>query len=146
MKKVRWDLIGILGGVAGVVIAVISVLRSGGPNRVYIAIAMVIVFGGMGYIINKFLWAPRANLRRLNNTGIPGKAKILEVHDTNVAVNNNPQVRLVLELNNNNSGEVYTTDCKTIVSKFNSNYFQPGKEVNVKIDPADEKNVIIAVG
>jgi hypothetical protein len=143
MKKVRWDLIGILGGVAGVLIAIISVLKSGGPDRVYISIAMVIVFGGMGYIINKFLWAPRANLRRLNNSGIPGKAKILEVHETNVSVNNNPQVRLVLELNNN--GEVYTTDCKTIVSRFNSNYFQPGKEVNVKIDPVNEKNVIIDV-
>ena len=143
MKKVRWDLIGILGGVAGVLIAIISVLKSGGSDRVYISIAMVIVFGGMGYIINKFLWAPRANLRRLNNSGIPGKAKILEVHETNVSVNNNPQVRLVLELNNN--GEVYTTDCKTIVSRFNSNYFQPGKEVNVKIDPVNEKNVIIDV-
>ncbi|HSN09993.1 MAG TPA: hypothetical protein VLS85_13215 [Hanamia sp.] len=144
MKKVRWDLIGILGGVAGVVIAILSVLKSGGPDRVYIAIAMVIVFGGMGYIINKFLWAPKANLRRLNNTGIPGKAKILEVHETNVAVNNNPQLRLVLELNNN--GEVYTTNCKTIVSKFTPNYFQPGKEVNVKIDPANEKNVIVDFG
>ncbi len=143
MKKIRWDLIGILGGVAGVVIAIVSVLKSGGPDRVYIAVAMVVVFGGMGYIINKFLWAPRANLRRLNNSGIPGKAKILEVHETNVAVNNNPQLRLVLELNNN--GEAYTTVCKTIVSRFKSNYFQPGKEVNVKIDPANEKNVIIAV-
>jgi len=144
MKKIRWDLIGILGGVAGVIIAIIAVLKNGGPNKIYIAIAMVVVFGSMGYIMNKFLWAPRNNLRRLLNSGIPGKAKILEVHDTNVAVNNNPQVRLVLELKNNN-GELYTTDCKTIVSKFKSNYFQQGKEVNVKIDPVNEKNVIVDV-
>jgi hypothetical protein len=144
MKKVRWDLIGILGGVAGVIIAIIAVLKNGGPNKIYIAIAMVVVFGSMGYIMNKFLWGPRNNLRRLMNSGIPGKAKILEVHETNVAVNNNPQVRLVLELKNNN-GELYIADCKTIVSKFKSNYFQPGKEVNVKIDPSNEKNVIVDV-
>ena len=144
MKKVRWDLIGILGGIAGVVIAIISVLRSGGPDKVYIAIAMVIVLGGMGYFINRFLWAPKANLRRLHNTGITGKARILEVHETNISVNNNPQLRLLLELNDN--GEVYSTDCKTIVSRLNSNYFQPGKEVHVKIDPSDKKNVIIDAG
>jgi hypothetical protein len=143
MKKVRWDLIGILGGVAGLVIAIISVLKSGGPNRVYIAGAMVVVFGSMGYLINRFLWAPKANIRRLGIIGIPGKAKILAVHNTSIAVNNNPQVRLVLELNNN--GEVYTTECNTIVSRYKSNYFQPGKEVKVKIDPVNEKNVIVDV-
>ena len=144
MKKFRWDLVGIFGGIAGVVIAIIAVVKAGGPNSTNIAIAMVIVFGGMGYILYKSLWGPRANARRLQNTGIPGKAKILEVHETNVAVNNNPQFRIVLELKNNTGG-VYTTDCKMIVSRLRQNYFQSGKEVNVKIDPKNERNVIVDV-
>ena len=142
MKKIRWDLIGMFGGVAGILIAVYFVLKAGGPNSIPISFAMIIVFGGMGYILFKLLWQPKFNTRRLQMTGIPGKAKILEVHETNITINNNPQVKLVMELKNN-VGEIYTTACKTIVSKLRPVHFQPGKEVNVKIDPKNEKNVII---
>ena len=144
MKKIRWDLIGILGGIGGVLYAVFAVLKAGGPNSIYIATAMVVIFGGMGYILNKLLWQPKFNTRRLQTTGIPGKAKILEVHETNITVNNNPQLKLVMELKNN-TGEVYTTGCKTIVSRLRPVHIQPGKEVNVKIDPKNEKNVILDI-
>ncbi len=144
MKKIRWDLIGILGGVAGVIIAVRAVLKTGGPNSTYIAIALVLVFGGMGYFLYKFLWQPKFNTRRLQLEGIPGKAKILEVHETNITVNQNPQFRLLMEIKNSD-GQVYTTSCKTVVSRLRTIYFQPGKEVNIKIDPKNEKNVIVDV-
>jgi hypothetical protein len=143
MKKIRWDLIGIIGGIACVVIGPFAVIRAGGPRSTYIAIAMIAVFGSMGLLFYKFLWGPRFNIRRLQKTGIPGKAKILEVYTTNITVNNNPQLKLVMEIKNN-SGQVYTAACKTIVSRrLQPGYFQPGKEVNVKIDPKNEKNVII---
>jgi len=45
MKKFRWDLISIFGGIAGVLIGVVSVLKAGGPRSIYIAIAMIAVFG-----------------------------------------------------------------------------------------------------
>ncbi len=142
MGKIRWDLVGIFAGISGVIIAVIAVIKAGGAGSIYIAVAMLAVFGTMGFILNKFLWEPRANMRRLLTAGIPGKAKILEVHETNIAVNNNPQLKLVIELKNS-SGQAYTTTCKTIVSGITPINFQPGKEVNVKIDPENEKNVII---
>jgi hypothetical protein len=142
MKKLRWDLIGIIGGIGGVLFGVFAVLRSGGPENVQIAIAMVVVFGAMGFLLYKFLWQPRFNVRRLQKDGIPGKAKILEVIETNITVNNNPQVKLVMELKNK-SGEFYNAQCKTVVSRKSPVFFQPGKEVKVKIDPDNEKNVII---
>jgi hypothetical protein len=142
MKKIRWDLIGILGGIAGVIIAVIAVIKAGGPNSIYIAVAMVLVFGGMGYFLNKFLWQPKNNTRRLQMEGIPGSAKILEVHETNITVNQNPQYKLVLEIKTN-LGQIYTTGCKTVVSRRSNVFFQPGKEISVKIDPKNEKNVIV---
>jgi hypothetical protein len=142
MKKLRWDLIGIIGGIGGVLFGVFAVLRSGGPENVQIAIAMVVVFGAMGFLLYKFLWQPRFNVRRLQKDGIPGKAKILEVIETNITVNNNPQVKLVMELKNK-SGEFYNARCKTVVSRKSPVFFQPGKEVKVKIDPDNEKNVII---
>jgi hypothetical protein len=44
----------------------------------------------------------------------------------------------------NNSGEVYTTTCKTVISRrLRSNHYQPGMEVNIKIDPRNEKNVVM---
>ena len=43
-----------MGGVAGVIIAVRAVLKAGGPNSIYIAVALVIVFGGMGYFFISF--------------------------------------------------------------------------------------------
>lgn len=142
MKKVRWDIIGMFGGIAGVLIAVYAVLKAGGPNSISIAVAMIVVFGGMGFLLYKLLWQPKFNTRRLQMTGIPAKGKILEVHETNIAVNNNPQLKLVIELKNS-SGQVYTTGCKTIVSKLRPVHFHSGKEVNVKIDPRNEKNIII---
>jgi hypothetical protein len=142
MKKFRWDLIGIIGGIGGVLFGVFAVLRSGGPENVQIAIAMVVVFGAMGFLLYKFLWQPRFNVRRLQIDGIPGKARILEVIETNITVNNNPQVKLIMELRNK-SGELYNAQCKTVVSRKSPVFFQPGKEVKVKIDPDNEKNVII---
>jgi|ERR1017187_1281228 hypothetical protein len=142
MKKLRWDLIGIIGGIGGVLFGVFAVLRSGDPEKVQIAVAMVVVFGAMGFLLYKFLWQPRFNVRRLQKDGIPGKAKILEVIETNITVNNNPQIKLVMELKNK-SGEFYNAQCKTVVSRKSPVFFQPGKEVKVKIDPNNEKNVII---
>jgi hypothetical protein len=142
MKKLRWDLIGIIGGIGGVLFGVFAVLRSGDPEKVQIAVAMVVVFGAMGFLLYKFLWQPRFNVRRLQKDGIPGKAKILEVIETNITVNNNPQIKLVMELKNK-SGEFYNAQCKTVVSRKSPVFFQPGKEVKVKIDPDNEKNVII---
>lgn len=144
MKKIRWDLVGILGGIIGVLFAVYAVIKAGGPNSIYIACAMLIVFGGMGFVLNKLLWQPRFNTKRLQKTGIPAKGKILEAHETNITVNNNPQLKLIIELKNNN-GEVYTTSCKTIISRLKPLYLQPGKEVGVKIDPKNEKNIIVDV-
>ena len=143
MKKIRWDLVGIIVGAAVVIIAARAVLKAGGPGSIYIAIALVVVFGGMGYLSYKFLWQPKFNTRRLQVEGISGRAKILEVHETNITVNQNPQFRLVMEIKNS-IGQVYTTACKTIVSRHVITVpFQPGKEVSIKIDPKNEKNVIV---
>jgi hypothetical protein len=142
MKKIPWDWIGIVGGILGVLIGVYSVIKSGGPGSIYISIGMIVVFGGMGFLLYKLLWGPRINTRRLKKTGITGKAKILEVRDTNITINNNPQIKLLLEVKNN-SGQTYTTACRTVISRLQPGLFQPGMEVPVKIDPANEKNVIV---
>ena len=69
MKKIRWDLIGVFGGATGVILAAISVLRSGNSDRFVIAGAMVVVFGGMGILLYKLLWAPKFNITKASKNG-----------------------------------------------------------------------------
>lgn len=142
MKKIRWDLIGIYGSAIAVLIGVFAVIKAGGPNSIYIAIGMIVVFGGMGYFFYTLLWGPRVNARRLQKIGVQGKAKILEIRDTNIMINNNPQVRLMLEVTNN-IGQAYTTSCKVIIPRLKPGLYKPGMELPVKIDPKNEKNVLI---
>jgi len=106
---------------------------------------MILVFGGMGRILYKILWQPKINTKRLQKTGIPATAKILKIEETNVAINNNPQIKIIMSVTGEGGG-VYTTSCKTIVSKFKPMPYETGKEVQIKIDPNDEKNVILDEG
>jgi hypothetical protein len=73
---------------------------------------------------------------------LPGKATITEVRDTGVTINNNPQVKLILEVKNS-FGQRYTTQTRVLVSRINANAYMPGMEVPVKIDPKNEMNVVI---
>ena len=102
---------------------------------------MILVFGGMGRILYKILWQPKFNTKRLQKTGIAATARILKIEETDIAVNNNPQIKLIMSVTG--EGGVYTTSCKTIVSKFKPIPYETGTEVNIKIDPNDEKNVIL---
>ena len=134
--------IGLAGGLIGIIVAVVSVLAVGGPSGFYIAAGIIVVFGGMMLLFYKLFFGPMINASRLMKTGLSGKATIREVHDTGVTINNNPQVKLVLDVKNQ-FGQTYSTSIRTLVSRIQSNLYQPGMLVPVKIDPNNEKNVII---
>ena len=142
MKMNTWAWVGIGGGIAGFLIGLISVITTTGQEGIYIAGGMILIFGGVFFLIYKLLIGPMMNVSRLQKTGIAGKALITDVRDTNVTINNNPQVKLTLELKNN-FGQKYTTTCRVLVSRLNPFAFHPGMEVPVKIDPRNEKNVVI---
>jgi len=142
MKKIRWDLIGIYGSAIAVLIGVFAVIKAGGPGSIFIALGMIVVFGSMGYFFYKLLWGPRIHERRLHQSGIPGRAKIVEVRETNITINNNPQVKLMLEVTNS-SGHVYHTSCKVIVPRLKPGLYKTGMELPIKIDPGNEKKLII---
>ncbi len=134
--------IGIIGGIIGLVVGIGAVLTTAGRSGIYIALGMLVIFGGMFYLFYKLLFGPMINAARLQKTGLPGKATITSVSDTGVTINNNPQVKLTLEVKNS-FGQRYTTTVRTLVSRINPFVFQPGMEVPVKIDPKNEMNVII---
>lgn len=134
--------IGIIGGLIGLLVGVGAVVSTGGPSGGFIGAGMLLVFGGMFYLFYRLFFKPMFNASRLQKTGLPGRARILEVRDTGVTINNNPQVKLVLEVKNS-FGQTYTTQCRVLVSRINPNAYMPGMEVPVKIDPKNEQNVVI---
>ncbi|MBN2149130.1 MAG: SHOCT domain-containing protein [Anaerolineales bacterium] len=66
--------------------------------------------------------------------GVKADAKVLEVHDTGVTINDNPQVGLRLELRTQ-EGATLEVDTKTIVSRLSVANVQAGVIANVIYDP-----------
>jgi hypothetical protein len=134
--------IGIIGGIIGLLAGVGAVVATAGSTGIYMGTGMLVLFGGMFYLFYRLFFKSMINASRLQKTGLPGTARILEVKDTGITINNNPQVKLILEVKNN-FGQKYTTECRVLVSRINPNAYSPGMEVPVKIDPKNEKNVVI---
>ncbi|MDZ4796126.1 MAG: hypothetical protein SGI83_17740 [Bacteroidota bacterium] len=134
--------IGIIGGIIGLLVGVGAVITTAGSMGAYMGIGMLLLFGGMFYLFYRIFFKPMINASRLQKNGLPGTAIILEVKDTGVTINNNPQVKLILEVKNS-LGQRYTTECRVMVSRINPGAYRPGMEVPVKIDPVNEMNVVI---
>ena len=140
MTKGAWIIIGI--GIAGLVIGLGSVIMTAGSEGIYVTLGILAMVGGMGFLFYKLFFGPMINASRLQKTGLPGKARILEVRDTGITINNNPQAKLILEVRNN-LGQVYNTECRVLVSRLNPGMYSAGMEIPVKIDPKNEKNVVV---
>ncbi|MFT3909634.1 MAG: hypothetical protein QM737_09430 [Ferruginibacter sp.] len=134
--------IGIIAGLAGMIIGVTCVLLFAGSIGIYIAAGMVVMFGSIGLLLYKFLFQEMILASRLSKTGKPGKAIIKNVYDTNVTVNNQPQVKLVLELKNS-LGQTYIANVRTLVSRIRPDIYRPGMTVRVLIDPNNENKMVI---
>ena len=134
--------IGVIGGVLGLLVGIGAVVMTAGSAGIYIGMGMLLLFGGMFFLFYQLFFKSLINARRLQKTGIPGKARILEVRDTGVTINNNPQVKLILEVKNS-FGQKYTTQCRVVVSRINPGAYSAGMEVPVRIDPKNELNVTL---
>lgn len=142
MKMNAGAWIGLVAGAVGLLVGVGVVMMTAGTTGIYISLGMLALFGGMFYLFYRIFFKPMMNASRLQKTGLPGKAKILEVRDTGVTINNNPQVKLILEVKNS-LGQTYQTQCRVMVSRLNPWAYQPGMELPVKIDPKNEQNVVL---
>jgi len=134
--------IALIGGIIGLLAGVIAVIATAGSMGIYMGVGMVALFGGMFYLFYRLFFKPLINASRLQKTGLPGTARIIEVKDTGVTINNNPQVKLILEVKNN-FGQKYNTECRVLVSRINPGAYLPGMEIPVKIDPKNEMNVVV---
>jgi hypothetical protein len=140
MNTAGW--IGVIAGIVGLLVGVGAVIITAGETGIYIGLGMLLLFGGLFFLFYQLFFKSLINNRRLQKTGIPGKARILEVKDTGVTINNNPQVKLILEVKNS-FGQKYSASCKVVVSRINPGAYSTGMEVPVRIDPKNELNVAL---
>lgn len=81
---------------------------------------------------------------RVLKTGEPGMARILNVSDTGMTINDNPVVKLDVEVTPRR-GPKYNTTTRVLVSRINPGAFSPGMEVPVKIDPNDVSYIAVDI-
>ncbi len=84
----------------------------------------------------------QAAQRNLLATGIEAKAKIIDLSDTGNRHNNNPQVRIQLEVRPSGR-EPYRASVTAFISPVDLPKFQPGTELTVKYDPENPAAVAI---
>ncbi|MFN8394894.1 MAG: hypothetical protein U0176_09515 [Bacteroidia bacterium] len=100
------------------------------------------IIGTVFSIIYISIFAPMVRNRRILRIGEPGTARVLRMFETGVTVNNNPMVKLELEVTPQR-GATYTTMTRVIVSRLNPMMYGPGSVLSVKIDPQDRMQVVI---
>ena len=96
----------------------------------------------MFLIVIYVVLAPMLAENRVLESGVPGRAKILDIQTTGTMVNRQPQVRLILEVLPE-QGERYEAEVKKVISPVYLPQFQPGAELNIKIDPNDKSKVAV---
>lgn len=111
------------------------------------AVSLIFTFailGFVGYMVYVKLIKPSQNAKRILQTGMPGKAKVLLLAETGVTINNAPQVLLTLEVTPDSTRRPYQVQTKQVISIVHIPQFQPGAKLLVRIDPNDPNQVAIA--
>lgn len=88
------------------------------------------------------LFGPMVRNRRILRTGESGTARVLRMFETGVTVNDNPMVKLELEVTPPR-GSTYVTMTKVVVSRLNPMMYGPGTVLPVKIDLKDQMLVVV---
>lgn len=78
--------------------------------------------------------------RELAQRGEPARAKVLEIWDTGMTLNEDPVVGMRL-LVTPSSGEPYEVETKGLVPRLQVCQVQPGNDIAVRVDPADHARV-----
>ena len=138
--KMNWGIIiGLIGGGIGLVVGLGAVIAT---KSIAGIIIMTLVVGIMGTVFWKTLFGPMMLSRRLAKTGFATTARVVEVSDTGVTVNNAPQVKLLLEVTPPN-GATYMVETKQLISRLQTSVYQPGSMIPVLIDLNDKNSIVI---
>lgn len=110
---------------------------------IIIIIILIIGIGVPLYFMWSIMIGPSLNENYLEENGINGTAEILEAHQTQSYVNNNPEIKMTL-LVSVPGKEPYKANYTTVVAMVDLPNIQPGNRWYVLVDPKDPQNVVFA--
>jgi hypothetical protein len=90
---------------------------------------------GLPYLRNK-------KSKKLLESGLRANGKIIEMWDTGVNVNNQPQIEMVIEVTPLNDVP-FKSKIKLVISRLDTSYYQVGVNCIVRYAPDDKKTVAI---
>ena len=131
--------IGIAGALVGFAAGATAAIIAAPIPGLLFTLFFVVVFGSVFW----YAFRPQAKARKLMETGLPAQAKILEVRDTGVTINEiNPMIKLFLEVQPQ-EGEPYQAETRLLINRTQIPQFQPGMTIPVMIDPEDREQVAV---
>lgn len=80
--------------------------------------------------------------QNVSTKGLPAQATILEISDTGTTINNDPVVRMLLEVRTP-GGVPFQAEAERLISRLKIPQFQPGAVVQVKYDPASGEVAVL---
>lgn len=127
-------IIGALGGLLGMAVAIAAAPIPGS----ILSLFFIVVFGlafGIPYLRNR-------KRKQLLETGKKANGKIVEMWDTSVTINNQPQIGMVIEVTPDFEPK-FKAEVKQVISRLQTSYYQVGTTCIVKYNPNDKKTVAI---
>jgi len=110
------------------------------PSRL-VAMSALLLFSSCAMIDN---YTGEGDNKPVRESGFPASAKVLEIWDTGVRLNDNPVVgfRLLVTLDD---GTSYEAETKNVVSVVHIPQVQPGAVLPVKVDPENHELVALDI-
>ena len=114
------------------------------PGRCFLAcfLAFWLLTGSGCAIVDRL--SGEGGAKRIRAHGIPATARVLDIWDTGISVNDNPVVGLFLEVHPAD-GASYTASTRGLVSRLHIPQIQPGAVLAVSIDPENLDRVALAL-
>jgi hypothetical protein len=108
----------------------------------YAPIAITVVVLVFVFLVFRKVFGGISRNNALLTNGEPAQATVLQLWDTGVSLNDNPQVGLVLEVRPQNR-PAYQVQTKSFISRLKVSQVQTGAVVAVKVDPTDPAKVAL---
>ncbi|MBN1632676.1 MAG: hypothetical protein JW917_00750 [Ignavibacteria bacterium] len=124
------------------IVVLLVVMDLGGIEPLEILLIIGIFLVVFFVFIYPMIVKPALLQSRLKKTGKKATAKIIKIQDTGTTVNDNPQVKLTVEVTPE-YGTPYTTVFKQVISRLEVHLFKPGVLLNVLVDPKDREKIIL---
>jgi hypothetical protein len=84
-----------------------------------------------------------AETKRLQASGVAASARIMEIWDTGITVNQDPVIGMKVEVTRADGSTYSATIPKTLISRLDIPRFQLGAVVEVRVDPQDPAKVAL---